>query len=471
MRFAPSALRHRLVLGGVVVGLAFAVVFGAVATWRIHQVEDRAITTALHDRMDLARGEVTPAGSLIAGAGSPKTDLVQIIAPDGRMRGSSPALAGLPQLVDIDLVRSTAQGVQTRVSLQQPDVDLAVLAVPLDMASDGTTPAGTGALVVALDAEGFSTASTDLTGLLMAGLVSVVVAIAALSWVLTGRALRSVTLLTESAESIHANHTGAVLPVPSGDAELARLVVALNRMLARLHQSHAKELAFAADAGHRLRTPVATLRAEAELALREHDPREITAALERVVQDADQLTSIVDRMLTRSRARNGGRQPLVQALTAASTRWQRQAQLAEVTLSLRIDEEVSADVSCPDAVEILEPIVENAVRHTPADGSIDIEVRPEVSRPDARGSETFAISVSNTGDPIPADLAPHVFDAWVSSRDASVAGGLGLWLSREAARDHGGDVLLLETEKPGTTFRVVLPGGEPGGEPDEDTED
>lgn len=460
MTFTPGALRHRLVLGGVVVGLAFAVVFGAVATWRMHQVEDRAITTALHDRMDLARAEVTPAGAFTEGAGSPKTDLVQIIAPDGRMRGSSPALTGLPQLVDIGMVRSTAQGLQTRVSLQRPDVDLAVLAVPIRMASDGTTPAGTGALVVALDAEGFSTASTDLAGLLMAGLVSVVVAIGALSWVLTGRALRSVTLLTESAEGIHPDHTGTGLPVPSGDAELARLVVALNRMLTRLHQSHAKELAFAADAGHRLRTPVATLRAEAELALRERDPKEITAALERVVQDADQLTSIVDRMLTRSRARQGGQQPVLDALNAASPRWQRQAHLAEVTLSIRVDTQVRAKVSCPDAIEIVEPIVENAVRHTPPGGSIDIDVRTEGLGSDVRTPRMLAISVANTGDPIPAELAPHVFDAWVSSRDASVAGGLGLWLSREAARDQGGDVVLLETDGPRTTFRVVLPCGD-----------
>ncbi|MEO7423061.1 MAG: ATP-binding protein, partial [Ornithinibacter sp.] len=54
-------------------------------------------------------------------------------------------------------------------------------------------------------------------------------------------------------------------------------------------------------------------------------------------------------------------------------------------------------------------------------------------------------------------IAPHVFDAWVSSRDASVAGGLGLWLAREAARDVGGDITLVDTEGHTTTFRIHLP--------------
>ena len=67
------------------------------------------------------------------------------------------------------------------------------------------------------------------------------------------------------------------------------------------------------------------------------------------------------------------------------------------------------------------------------------------------------VSISNTGDPIAPDLAAHVFDAWVSSRDASVAGGLGLWLARETARDLGGDITLVHDGPHTTTFQVELP--------------
>ena len=455
MNLAPASLRNRLVLGAVLVGLVFAVLFGAIATWRVHHAETQAISAALQGRMELARDEVATDGSIRQDAGSPKTDLVQVLGPDGRPRDSSPSLAGLPPLVGLSRVKAANGSLQARFSLQRPDVDLAVLAVPLRMTGSGDLPAGTGALVVATDAEGFNTATSDLLWLLLVGLTAVVVAMAALAWLLTGRALSSVTRLTESAEAVRPQDLAAGLSVPLHDDELARLVEALNRMLARLHHSHATELAFAADAGHRLRTPIATLRAEAELALRESDPAELTTALERVVKDADQLTHIVDRMLARSRAHSRAPAPVLHVLGETSSRWHRQASLATVTLNLRVAEQITAQMRCAELAEIVDPILDNAVRHTPAGGSIEIDVRL-----DGHSGSTLLVSISNTGELIAPDLAPHVFDAWVSSRDATVAGGLGLWFARETARDLGGDVILVE-DSDFTTFGISLPVASP----------
>ena len=238
--------------------------------------------------------------------------------------------------------------------------------------------------------------------------------------------------------------------MPAHDAELARLVAALNRMLARLHESHTNELAFAADAGHRLRTPVATLRAEAELALRQEDPAVRTAALENIVQDADQLTLIVDRMLARSRNRGSVPEPVAETLAPAADRWRRQADLAGVALDIRIAPSIGPDVRCAAFVEVVEPVVDNAVRHTSTRGWARVEVQ-------ASESGELLVDVSNIGDGVPPDLVARVFDPWVSSRDASIAGGLGLWLSRETARDTGGDVVLADPG-PGTcVFRIRLP--------------
>jgi two-component system sensor histidine kinase TctE len=449
---APASLRNRLVLGAVAVGLTFAVLFGLAAAWRVHHAQDQAVRAALLSRLDLARDQVAPDGSVNQDSSSPKTDLVQVIGPLGEIRGSSPALSGARALADVTAVATSAEAVETRVALGNPRTDLVTLAVPLEVDRRGDSPAGTGALVVATDAEGFEAASSDLLGLLLAGLVAVVLAMAGLSWILTGRALSSVTRITENAEAVRPQDLASGLPVPRRDSELARLVEALNRMLARLHESHATELAFAADAGHRLRTPVATLRAEAELALNEDDPVELTAALRRVVQDADQLTSIVDRMLARSRTRDQGPEPVLAWLAPAIARWQRQGELGDITLSVDVDGRITPETLCADLPEIVEPILDNALRHTPAGGTVLVEVRL-----DAQVPEGLLVLISNTGAPIPADLAPHVFDAWVSSRDASVAGGLGLWLAREAARDTGGDVDLVEDPGHPTSFRVRLP--------------
>ncbi len=455
MNLAPASMRNRLVVGAVLVGLVFALLFGAVATWRVQHAETQAISAALRSRMELARDEVAADGSISQDAGSPKTDLVQVLGPDGEPRDSSPALAGLPPLVDLVAVRSATGGLQERVSLQRPDIDLAVLAVPLRMSASGGSPAGMGALVVATDAEGFNTATSDLLWLLLVGLLAVVTVMGALAWLLTGRALSSVTRLTESAEAVRPQDLAAGLTVPRHDDELARLVEALNRMLARLHHSHATELAFAADAGHRLRTPVATLRAEAELALRETDPHALVAALERVVEDADQLTHIVDRMLARSRAHTRTPAPVLHVLGETGSRWHRQVTLAGLTLDLQVADQITPGMRCPELAEIVDPILDNAVRHTPAEGSIAIDVRL-----DDTAASTLLVSISNTGELIRADLAPHVFDAWVSSRDATVAGGLGLWLARETARDLGGDVTLAD-DSHATTFRIRLPVSSP----------
>jgi signal transduction histidine kinase len=455
VRRAPRSLRGRLVLGAVAVGLVFAAVFGAVATLRLHQVEDAAVDTALRTRLDLVRDEVRPDGTLRPDRGRPQTDLVQVIGPDGQVLTSGPALAGAPPLVTLDAVQSHgASGVRSQRALQHPDIDLAALAVPLRLSGTATSPAGTGALVVAVDAEGFTAARADLLRLLLVGLVTVVLAIALLSWALAGRALRSVTTLTEEAEAIRAGDLADGLPVPANDAELARLVGALNRMLARLHDSHNRELAFAADAGHRLRTPVATLRAEAELALQEPEPAQILGALRRIVRDADQLTLIVDRMLARNRSRGRAPTPAVRsAMESATIRWARQADLLGVMLSVDLPTDLPDDLTCPELADVVEPIVDNAMRHTPRAGRVEVIV-------DVRQAAAWiAVDVTNSGAGIPGELAPQIFDAWVSDRDASEAGGLGLWLSRETARDKGGDVTLIDPAPGHTTFRVVLPCG------------
>jgi signal transduction histidine kinase len=451
MRSPVTSLRGRLVLGALLVGIAFSVVFGAVATWRLHHLEGRAVNTALQSRLDLARDEITPDGILIHDQASPKTDLVQLIGPDGKVRSTSPGLANVGPLAVVGDIAKHPSGVIARQALETPDIDLATLGVPIHLPRNGTSPAGSGVLVVAVDAEGFTSATADLVRLLVAGLAVVIVAIVLLSWWLTGRALRSVTRLTEEAEAVDAKDLVTGLPIPVGDAELARLVRALNRMLVRLHTSHDKELAFAADAGHRLRTPIATLRAEAELALREEDPAEQMLALGRIVVDADRLTVIVDRMLARSRAHGEVLLTVRAAIREASLGWTRQAGTGGVRLEVVVDDAVDHHVSCEGLADVTEPLIDNAVQHS-APGGV---VRVAVAVAD-RGS-TIVLEVSDEGAGIAPELAPMIFDAWVSSRDASIAGGLGLWLAREKAQELGGSVTLEAAAAGSTTFRIALP--------------
>lgn len=449
------SLRGRLVLGAFAVGLTFAVLFGLTAYWRIHRVENRAVSAALNNRLDLARNEIAIDGTLRSDLANPKTDLVQVIRADGTVHASTAALRGVGPLADPAIVRRSATDVRGAVTLQVPDVDLATLAVPAEILHNGHLE--TGALVVAVDTEGFTTANSDLTGLLVGGLAAVLVVLVALSWVITGRTLRSVSKLTDDAEQAGGSDSATGLPVPVGDAELSRLVQALNRMLGRIHNSHTAELTFAADAGHRLRTPVATLRAEAELALDDPDPDSQTSALRQIISDADQLALIVDRMLARSRRRSHQSAAVTTVLTQASERWQRQAQLAHLKLVVSVATGVTAELYCEDLLDVVDPIVENAIRYCPTDGHIDITAAQAAHPTQKPGIIWLRMTVSNTGPPIPSHLAPHIFDAWVSSRDGSEAGGLGLWIARETAHDCGGDIALDQSVPGQTTFVVDLP--------------
>ena len=169
--------------------------------------------------------------------------------------------------------------------------------------------------MVGVDSEGFDTATSQLRWLLVAGLGLVVIAVGVLAWVLTGRALRRspdspsaprwsdrMTLLADSL-------------VPAHDAELARLVAALNRMLARLHESHTER----AGVRGRRRPPAAHPGGDAPgrgraRPARDGPGREHGAALETSSEDADQLTLIVERMLARSRSRGHAAEPVRTAL-------------------------------------------------------------------------------------------------------------------------------------------------------------
>lgn len=233
------------------------------------------------------------------------------------------------------------------------------------------------------------------------------------------------------------------------DAELTLLVRALNRMLVRLHESHGKELAFASDAGHRLRTPIATLRAEAELALREVDPAEQVKALEQIVKDADHLTFIVDRMLARSRSQGEETVPVRDAVEDAESRWKQQGAVNNVNVEVQVDDSVNKDVHCAGLIDIIEALIDNAIQHSPHGGLVEVAV--------SLLDNTVLVQVSDQGPGVDQSIASHIFDAWVSSRDASVAGGLGLWLAREKALDLDGEVALVSGEPRATTFRVTLP--------------
>ena len=138
---------------------------------------------------------------------------------------------------------------------------------------------------------------------------AMVTAVATMAWLLTGAALRPVSRLTRTAQTLSLRHPDTRLPQPAGRDEIANLARTLNAMLGRIADTMAHERAFIDDASHELRSPLAVLRGELELGrleLREEqDPARTRAVLDSALEETDRLVALTERLLVLARADAG----------------------------------------------------------------------------------------------------------------------------------------------------------------------
>ena len=150
------------------------------------------------------------------------------------------------------------------------------------------------------------TLATLLTLLLVVGPIALLLASFAGYW-LAGAALRPVEAMRRGAAEISASTSGHRLPLPPASDEVRRLGETLNAMLARLDDGLERERRFVADAGHELRTPLAALRSELELALRQpRASQELVAALHSAAEEVERLVRLAENLLVLSRDGESG---------------------------------------------------------------------------------------------------------------------------------------------------------------------
>jgi signal transduction histidine kinase len=444
-------LRWRLVvvtLGGT---LAFAIGFGALAFVEIERLEAHSIDQALQERLALIQPYVAQDGSLdkLALNPEPRTNIGQVVGPDGKVRDATASLGNQQAILPVAQVQAHASGVQKTVVLNHTEV--VIRGVRVKLAGTPTSPAGYGALIVGVDSEGYESAGHQLREILLVGLAVIIPLAGMFAWLLGKRALRTVSDLTEEAEAVGISDIGRGLEVSPRDPELTRLVAALDRMLARVAAGLERERRFAADASHRLRTPLATLRGEAELALADGEPSLMAEALRRVIADADELGELVNRLLAAHTDRRSEPVPAGEALARACERWERQVSGAGSRLVTELGR-LDADERTLDPHllrTVIDPLVENAAQHGREDGVVTVTAEAP------HGALT--VRVADDGPGIDPEVRRRLFQPWVTSRAERGGAGLGLWLSREAARAVGGDVLLTGAPVGTTCFEVRLP--------------
>ena len=277
-------------------------------------------------------------------------------------------------------------------------------------------------------------------------------------WLIGHLALRPVTLIARTAESVTAARLDARIPEGEADTEFQHLIALINSMLERLERSFRQATRFSADAAHELKTPLAVLQAQIERTLqRSADDSEEQRNYAEQLEELQRLKSILRKLLLLSQA-DAGEMPLSLAPINLADRV-RSAENDVVMLApgrkIHIETPAELVVQADDDLlaQIIGNLISNAVKFGDPEGLIDIKL--------AEQDWQAVLTVSNTGVPIPQADHSKVFDRFYradAARSRDIEGsGLGLSLAREMARAHGGDLTLLCSDSTLTTFSLRLP--------------
>jgi heavy metal sensor kinase len=277
------------------------------------------------------------------------------------------------------------------------------------------------------------------------------------------KSLAPVVAMSSQAGRIGAANLHERLPVQNDRDELGQLAQSFNRLLDRLSQSFERQQRFMADASHELRTPVAILRGEAEVALSQQarSLEEYRESLGVLHHEAERLTHIVEDLFTLTRA-DAGQYPLqlrdfyLDELVGECVHSARTLALAKkISLNLEVASEspIHADESL--LRRMILNLLDNAIKYTPDGGRVTVTCR--------RVGEEYVLSIADTGGGIPADLQPRIFERFfradkVRSRAENDGGGagLGLSISRWIAEAHHGRLELTRSDTRGSTFTAYL---------------
>jgi len=305
----------------------------------------------------------------------------------------------------------------------------------------------------------FEHESAELLAVFLATGPLVVLATLGGGYLLARRALAPVQRMTETARQISADRLGERIAVDNSDDELGQLATTLNDMLDRLGRSFTEMQRFTADAAHELRTPLAVIRNEAEVALRQ--PRtgdEYGRVLENLLEETVRLGQMADQLLFLSRQDAGlntpvrNDVPLDGLLRDVVENMRLVAQEKGVSLTLTENSACQVQGDANQLRRVFYNLIDNAIKYTATDGVVTLTSRTD--------SEWLCVTVEDTGIGIPAEHLPCIFDRFYRvdpSRTGENGAGLGLAICLSAVRSAGGTIAVVSAEGRGTTFTVRLP--------------
>jgi two-component system, OmpR family, sensor kinase len=279
-------------------------------------------------------------------------------------------------------------------------------------------------------------------------------------WLLTRAALRPVDRMTEQADAIGADRLGDRVSVPDAADELTRLARTLNGMLERIEHGVVTQRRFVADASHELRTPLAVMRAELEVALRDHDPAaDASEVLDSAAEEVARMSKIVDDLLTLAHRDENRLELLLEPVdlgkvaSGVAVQLRPLAEAAGVQLSVEAPAGAVVLADRARLTQVVTNLVDNAVKFTGAGGSVRVRVW--------EADDGAGLAVADTGPGIAPEHLRRVFDRFYrldAARSRARGGsGLGLAICRELVEAHGGRIWAESVVGAGSTFSLALP--------------
>jgi two-component system sensor histidine kinase TctE len=296
---------------------------------------------------------------------------------------------------------------------------------------------------------------------------------------------RGIAPLNELQRRIRSRDSHDLSPIGEREApeEVAPLVLAINDLLARLDQSISRQKHFLADAAHQLKTPLAGLRTQAELAQREIDagrgsPEELKRSLQQIARSSQRAAHMVNQLLAMARAEDQEHATMLQDVSLARLATETVRDFVPRAMERRIDlgyegpppAEADAKVRGHALLvrELVRNLVDNALQYTPAGGTVTVRVMKDPF------GQVVVLQVEDNGPGIAADERERVFRPFYRVLGSNVDGsGLGLAIVREIAQRHGAEITIEDTQPrgsdghgPGARFTVRFPAMAPHPEAD-----
>jgi signal transduction histidine kinase len=447
LREVRAGVRVRTTVAAVLVVGAALIVASAGMVWKLRSDLTASITDAARLSAHSIADMIAQDGlEDVISVGDEDEEFAQVVDPEGgRVVATTLNLADhTTPVVDIQPHETKRVG-----GMPFEDGPFVVVAVPARTDDESLT------VVVGRTLEPVGESTGFLLGSTAVGVPLLMLVVAVVTWIVVGRALTPVEVITAEVRNISGEQLDRRVPVPAADDEIAHLATTMNGMLDRLQESRDRQRRLVSDASHELRSPIAAIRQHAEVARAHPDQADYEELVGVVLSEDLRLQRLVDDLLLLTRIDEGTLALRRSQVDVDDIVLAEASRIRSTTTDVRIDtRNVSAGRVRGDEhllQRLMRNLVDNAMRHTTSVVALELH--------EVGGHVLLTIDDDGPGiAPSDRERLFERFERLEEARDRNTGGtGLGLSIVREIAHAHGGEVTVTEAPTGGARFEVTLP--------------